>query len=608
MGFFIYPTPTMMKLDYEQLLINENAYFFKLRRPLAKRDIETVFEQSLRHKHATRMFEPKLRESYIHGASEIAKISYDVFKFKRKPSFLTDDVPNTYEVKYGLFLIVESSDLIAVIRKNVSGIKELYSLVDKIDYNILIRFLLSPETKYEKIVTNGMNVASNAMQRKTNEAEDLQALLSRFGTSKQIISSLRVGNRKDTSTVTVNTSRVNSFNVQNEFVPALLWMVDMMSLIRRAIRSTPQSHFIDSFAKPIKYDDVIDDIIPTYLIIRFCELKDEVDSGLIEKVYDATTRKAINFERDVFSYERLFELDEDSPGVYKADQVTVKVKEEYISISVEPFKNIMLDFGGDNDIDLNTYIKRRHAFLIVFDKPQYVYSHGRIFEDSRLLGDKEHFMSTFIPYDELRNIDSEKGTNYLATSTSFKPNSLFKFVEDEFGSTASYLVCDDLGTEWGDFISIGEDEIIFFHLKHNGDGLSATNLETVFGQAEKNFGVLQLTEELIEARRTKWSGNYRVNRVVTAIKRMRKHPAGQASIDDLIIFAALVSSNPHVRRRVYVVVNFISKTEMSRMFDVVKGGRTLANQGVVLQLIWLINGILALTTELNSEFKILCRP
>lgn len=597
-----------MDLDFSQLLINENAYFFKLKRSLTKRDIEIVYEQSLDHKNAKRVFEPRYRQPFIHGGREIAKISFDVFSFKKKPTFLTSDVRHVFEIKYGLFLIVETSDLIAVVRKNVSGIRQLYALVDKIDYDVLIRFLTNESTKFEKIVTSGMNVASNAMHKKTSEASDLQGILSRFGTSKQIISSLRVGNKSDKSTVTVNTSRVNSFNVQKEFVPAVLWMIDMMKLIRRAIRSTPSSHFIDSFAKPVNYDDIIDELNPTHLIIRLNELKDQIDSGLIERVYDAETGKKVDFDRDVFSYERNFDLTADISGIFRAKEVEVKVREEYISVDIEPFKRIMLDNGSQNDMDLNSYINRRHAFLIVFDKPQFVYLHGKIFEDSRLLGDKEYFMNTFIAFDELTDIDSEKGTNYKTSSSSFEPKSLFKFVEDKFGPNSSYLICDDLGTEWGDFIQINTDEIAFFHLKHNNNGLSAKNLENVFGQAQKNFGVLQLNEELIEARREKWSGKYRVNNVATSISRIRKSPAGQESIDSLIKFAALASSNPHVRRKVFIVVNFISKSEMSKMFDVVKGGRTLARHGVVLQLIWLINGILALATELNSEFRIICRP
>lgn len=596
-----------MKLDYKQLLINENAYFFKLKRPLVLRDIQVVFEEAVRHKKGKREFESKLRESYIHGPKEIAKISFDVFSYKKRPSFLTDDVTSAMETKFGLFLIVESNDLVAVIRKNVSGIKHLYSLVQKIDYNVLVRFLLQPETKFEKITTNSMNTAVNAMQKKTSEATDLQGVLSRFGTSKQIIASLRVGNKENKSTVTINTSRVNSFNVQNEFGPAVIWMVEMMDLIRRANKRAPESHFIDSFANPINFDDVIDEIEPTYLVIRLDALKDEIGEGQVNKIYNSKTKRKVDFKKDILDFERLFALKLDKNGLYTGSNVKVKVKSESISATIEPFKDIILDFGNDHEIDLNTYISVRSHFMIIFDKIQYVYSHGRVFEDSRLLGDKENFMNAFVSFKELQNIDSEKGENYLPTSKGFKPNSLFRFVEDKFGPDSAYLLCDDLGTEWGDFISLKDDEITFFHLKHNEHGLSAKNLENVFGQAQKNFGYLQLTEEMIDKRRSKWTGYYRINNVTTAIPRMRKSPHTKPSIDELITYAGLVSTNPNVRRRVFVVVNFISKSELSKMFDVLKQGNVLGNQGVALQMLWFVHGLLALAAEQGVEFRVLCR-
>jgi hypothetical protein len=89
---------------------------------------------------------------------------------------------------------------------------------------------------------------------------------------------------------------------------------------------------------------------------------------------------------------------------------------------------------------------------------------------------------------------------------------------------------------------------------------------------------------------------------------MRKSPTGKDSIADLIKYADLVSSNPNVRRKVFVVINFISKAEVSKMFDTLKSGKTLANQGVLLQMLWFVHGILALATDQGVEFRILCRP
>src|SRR5260221_2724288 len=304
-----------MKLEFEHLLVNENAYFFKLKRKLTARDIELIFQECLSNKRANRKFEPKLRESFVHGPREIAKVSIDIFEFKKRPSFLTKDVKNNFEIKYGLFIIIEAEELVAVIRKNVSGIDRLYTLIEKIDYDILVRFLLKEGSKYEKLVTSNMNAASNAMQRKTSEADDLQGILSRFGTSKQIINSLRVDNQGNKSTVTVSTSRVNSFNVQKDFTPAILWMVDMMRLIKLALKNPPQSRFIDSFAIPIKFQDIINELTPKYILLRFGSLKDEIEDDQIDRCYHRTGKKKVDLQKEIFDKERLFELEENNAGI-----------------------------------------------------------------------------------------------------------------------------------------------------------------------------------------------------------------------------------------------------------------------------------------------------
>lgn len=280
-----------MKVEFNELLLNENAYFYKVKRRLLPRDVQMIFEESLRDKKGTRKFESKVRESFVHGASEIAKISLDIFEYKKRPSFLKKEVKGVFETKFGLFLIVEVGDFIAVIRKNVSGVDTFDSLVDKIDYNILTRFLLKENSKYEKLVTSNMNAASKAIQRKTSEADDLQGIFSRFGASKQILNSLRVDNEGHKSTVTINTSRVNSFNLQRDFDAIIVWMVNMVKLIRLALKNPPQSNFIDSFASPINFKDKISDLAPAYLLLRFGVLKDEIENGHIQRLVHKGTKK-----------------------------------------------------------------------------------------------------------------------------------------------------------------------------------------------------------------------------------------------------------------------------------------------------------------------------
>jgi hypothetical protein len=596
------------KIPDDHLLVNENAYFLKLSKTLTKRDIEIVFEEALKDKAAKRRYEPRLRESFIHGGKEIAKVSVDIFRFEQPPTFLSEDVDGEFETKYGLFVIVETADLIGIVRRNVSGIRHLKTFTEKLDYDVLIRFLVSNLSKFEKIVTSNMNAASTSIQRKVAESEDLKGVFSRFGASKQIINSLRIDNNGAKATVAVASSRVNSFNVQKEFGPAIVWMTDMMTLLRTALKTLPQSQFISSFATPIEYDSIIDSVKPVYALLRLGELKDQIESNLIQKAFNKADNKKIDLTA-VLSKERLFELKEDKDGVFRSkNEVEVRVGDKRINIDIQDFNDIILTFEDGYERPLTKWINDQGHFLIVFDNLEYAYTKNSIFRDSKMLGDTENFLDVFQPHASLSNIDSEKGSGYTSKSDKFKSNCLFSFVENELAKDSKYLLCDDLGVEWGDFISLKDDELSFYHLKHNQLGLSASNLEVVFGQAQKNFGFLQLTEEMIDYRKERWQKFYRLDKVETSIKRMRIVPAKDNSIDSLIKYANQVNSNANAKRRVVIVVNFISKSELASAIEDLKKGKTFNMKGVTMQLLWFVNGVLALANDLGAEFRIACRP
>jgi len=599
-----------MKIEYSQLLLNENAYFYKLKRKLSKTDIEIIFQECLDGKKSSKkIFESKVKEPYIHGSAELGKISLMVFEYKKRPSFLKKGAGNIFETKYGIFLIAEIRDLLAVIKKNVSGTKTFNSVVEKIDYNVLTHFLLTEKSKYEKIVSSNMNTASNSVQRKIAEADDLQGILSRFGASKQIINSLRVDNAGNKSTVTINTSRVNSFNIQAEFVETIVWMESMVKLIQLAFKGSHQkSNFINSFAIPIDFKSKIKELEPAYLLIRLGSLKDDIENGLIKKCYRLETNEKVDFQKTILGKECLFKLESEDGILFKNGPYKVRVRKELITLLVDDFKDIILEFDDDYKVALNRYINERDLFIVVFDRFDFVYTHRKIFQDGRLLGDTTNFLNAFLPYKELQHIESEKGSSFKNSSTNFDSNCLFGFVERVLANDASYLICDDLGVEWGDFISAKDDEISFFHAKHHKDGLSASNLEEVFGQVQKNFGFLQLTEGMIEERRIRWQSSYRLNKVQTSIKRIRKAPNGRGSVDDIKKYVIQVSSNPNITRSIFVVINFISKSELEKAIELIKKGKTFSGQGVHLQILWFVNALLANALELGAQFRIVCRP
>jgi hypothetical protein len=601
---------TIFPVDLKNIQINENAYFYKLTDKLTPDVILKCFSQSLKDKEARRVFSPLIRNSITDGYREFGKYSMDIFKFVQKPSFFKKSDPNFLETKFGYFIIIESKGYISIIKKYVSGVEELNSIIEPVDYTILSRFLIQENTKFEKVTTSNMNTAELAIQRKSIEAIDLKNIYSRFGASKQVPSLLRIDNDGLKSNIALNTSRVNTLNLKSDLSEILFWAVKILDLINKAYSFLPKSGFLDCFAKPIKFEEGIKDLEPNYILLRFGELKDEINSELIERCYIKTDKEEMKYDivNEMNTNEKLLKLKKITNKEYIHDDLYVKINEQSITISSEEFKKIILDYGNDREISLNQYFNNKNSFIINFNKIDYIYTHRKIFHDSKLLGDIDNFLTTFQTYDKLDKVKSEKGTRYTASSTSFSNDSLFYFIETELASKHKCLICDDMGAEWGDFISLNDEEIVFYHAKFRTASLSATNLEEVFGQAQKNFGYLALSEEMIIHKASRWIRNYRIDKVNTKIRRIRKCPNPSDPINSILSYNDVVSSNPNLRRKVYIVISFLSKKELADSIIKVKRGNYFENMGVTAQILWFVNSLLASANDLGAEFRIICKP
>lgn len=251
---------TLYPVQLDNIQINENAFFYKLTDNLTVDIINECFSQSLKDKNAKRVFSVLIRQPIFDGPNVTGKFSLDIFSFVQKPPFFKKMDSNFLETKFGYFLIIESGEYLAVIKKYVSGVDRLNTLTEPIDYNILAHFLIKETTKFEKVTSSNMNTAELAIQRKSFEALDLKGVYSRFGASKQMINSFRIDNDGIKSSIALNTSRINTLNLKNDLKKVQFWTIDILNLIRNAYNDLPKSLFIDSFATPIKFEDAIKDL------------------------------------------------------------------------------------------------------------------------------------------------------------------------------------------------------------------------------------------------------------------------------------------------------------------------------------------------------------
>lgn len=183
----------MKKIDITNILLNENAYFYKAKKRVSKTNVLTLFREARDDKEAKRSYDSIIRQSLFEGGQEIAKYSLDIFDFHQKPSFLKEE-QDLWETKTAFLLLLEYRDYLVVFRKNISGVKTLKAIAEPIDYNVLANFYINDKSRFEKIISSSLNTADNAIQTKTSEAIDLQGVMTRFGASKQVISALRLDN------------------------------------------------------------------------------------------------------------------------------------------------------------------------------------------------------------------------------------------------------------------------------------------------------------------------------------------------------------------------------------------------------------------------------
>jgi hypothetical protein len=193
-------------------------------------------------------------------------------------------------------------------------------------------------------------------------------------------------------------------------------------------------------------------------------------------------------------------------------------------------------------------------FIVNFYNCELIYTNRKLFKDNKLLGNIDNFLKIFIPAPQLENVNSEKGT-LTANSISFAARSVFNFVENTFLNDSDYLVCDDLGKEWADHISISGPKIKFIHSKYKNANFSASAFKDIVSQVLKNLGNLMPQDFQLASKQNFWNSSYNNDGFKTQTKRLRK---GNSVADFTDRFRSTILE-PNHQRKVHLVLNFISR-------------------------------------------------
>ena len=249
---------------------------------------------------------------------------------------------------------------------------------------------------------------------------------------------------------------------------------------------------------------------------------------------------------------------------------------------------------GTSQSLLQVFNSSGQPFRLSFSEPTYSYAMGQLFRDHRLLGSRQnllHLLDASLPSDA----DEEKGEN----GKRFAATSLFGFVVDTASERDDLLVCEDMGTEWADFVGVSttKHEVTFYHCKGGRVDVGASGLHEVVSQATKNLGYLTASSAELSARAARWGGNWK-QRPIARLQR-------GASVDSFIDGFSKAVVAPQATRRVMIVTSSLSKSALAQAFENLDHNAPPAS---VVHVLWLLSAFVDQCRAAGALPHIICRP
>jgi hypothetical protein len=592
------------------VILNENAYFFKNVDSIRISDnkIRKVFEDASTKKSGNYLL--KIVNRNFHLDELDINYSFCAFKYDTKPTFIEEYIDKWVETKIAYFLIAEIGNYIVISKKNISNIQEFLNQFELIDYKVLSTLFVNNDTSFEKFGLKNMNVSAKAVRQKVLEANDLKENFSSLGASNYILNSLRVNCDNEKISILLNSSRINKFGMKNCIEDFLLWSKKLIDKIENHVE---HETFLTIFAEPQDYELNKDRLTPIAILFLFSNLYEDFENNILDRV----VYRFIEIDKPVKIFEKLdrFEslcqidqIENSGESYYEVKNSIVKdlilkFNNKSITLKSNKLRNLILIYSNGTEIPIIDYINQSNQFLINFDNLDMIYTNRKLFKDTKLLGNINHFLKIFKPYPELINVLSEKGSLNI-TSTTFDSDSIFGFVENEFKNECKYLICDDLNKEWADHIGISDDKIMFIHSKHKDAKYSASAFQDIVGQAQKNLGNMSPQDFQLESKLTFWEKKYSNDNVDSNISRLRKG----SSVSNAITQFKQTIKNPNVNREVYLVLNFISKSGLDYKLNQLINGEIFQERNEIIQILWFISSLISSCQEIGVDVFICCKP
>ncbi len=533
--------------------------------------------------------------------------SFRIFRTKGEPSFLSGS--KYEEQKFGFCLIVEYKKYIFINSKYCHLNKENLEMIGQtIPFNEFSDFLSNEQTEFQKINLKNTSVLPTAIVNRSLEGNDLARIFSPIYASKNIVRSCKIKNEMGAFSQSLSSSRLTNYSSKSDLNDYLDWCKKIIDFV--VTEKTP-SNYLKNFSSPIKYEDEREKLVPESIMFDLRPLQDLDLSFIDGKNQDIDILKIFDI------YNKTFELNIDNnyidSFIASVDEDTiliVKKLKKKLKIKISTDIKVRMDAEeGESEIDFESLLVANS--IVTFEDIKYSYYAETLFIDNYLVNNKSSFLDNFIVLDGLNKTTSEKGS-FTIGQKSFAENSVFGVLEKYLDKDYTYIFCDDLGTEYADYIACKKNNIGFYHAKSSKALFSASAFHDVVGQALKNLSYISdLTNITLDeqdnprnlvTKKEVWKRTYNTDGIKTDICRLRKpkNVNPDEEVQKGIELIRKANSNGQTTRVVALVVDFISKEKMAEEIN--------KNTNKELkQILWILSSFISACQELNLIPQILCK-
>ena len=517
---------------------------------------------------------------------------------KAVPWLLTDRFKET---RYAFLLFLEKDGFVAVLGSNVGDVADSIS-DDRVSYQKLLALHSRTASEVESLSTRSLRAARVGVTHSTQRGRHLEQTVSRVGANQSAPVQLSIRQADRVWKISPGSGRVVVSGGRVLLPELCSWFDETCQEIELA---TDPSEFMKSFAHPITLDDLPAAVVPTALQLDSSLIDELIESGATLQRNDvALSDGEIEALRQLIrelwivvaprnradsaanTWRLMVDATEMGQLIIRSTKITFA--------SSHLAKVAVVRDDGTSQALANVFNGGSQPLRLTFSDATYAYSAGQLFRDHRLLNSRVALLA-MLSDDLPAHARVEKGD----AVTRFTADSLFGFVVATASGGDDFLVCDDMGAEWADFIGVSTatHQVTFYHCKGGSIDVGASGLHEVVSQAAKNLGYLTASRGDLQSRRAKWDSLWRS----TAIPRLQRG----VTVDGFVSAFSDAVAAPQATRRVALITSSLSKSALRSAFD---GLDINAPKAEVLHVLWLLSLFVDQCRNIGAVPQIICRP